>query len=86
MFDAVYDPLPPKYAFRIIFRATSRASTQRLAWATNGPAEYLPKVIPLRLCPTTSAMMFSGRSACLHAYTKGDDPRRRGWVSCPWPQ
>jgi hypothetical protein len=40
------------------------ASTQRLACSSSGPPEYRPKVIPVRLWPTTTAMMCSIWSAC----------------------
>ena len=40
------------------------ASTHRLACSSKGPPLYRPKVIPVRLWPTTTAMMCSIWSAC----------------------
>ena len=40
------------------------ASTQRLACSSNGPPLYRPRVIPVRMWPTTTAMICSIWSAC----------------------
>jgi hypothetical protein len=40
------------------------ASTHRLACSSNGPPLYRPRVMPVRLWPTTTAMMCSIWSAC----------------------
>ena len=43
-----------------VLQLCHEAASHRFACAINRPAEYLPRVSPPRLCPTTTTMMCSG--------------------------